>query len=63
MKGKITTIRKIISDFQTTKIELQKWIPANWKELYNELDAEHRRAFWRTIIKGVKIDENGAITW
>ena len=32
---------------------------ANWKELYNELDAEHRRAFWRNIIKGVKIDENG----
>lgn len=42
---------------EPTKKEVK--FTANWKELYNELDAEHRRSFWRTIINGVKIDENG----
>ena len=50
MKGKITTIRKIISDFQTTKIELEKWIPDNWKELsYGELVYKHDKKTNRSI--------------
>ena len=50
MKGKITTIRKIISDFQTTKIELEKWIPDNWKELsYGELVYKHDKKSNRSI--------------
>jgi hypothetical protein len=50
MKGKITTIRKIISDFQTTKIELGKGIPANWKELsYGELVCKHTKKADRSI--------------
>lgn len=32
---------------------------SNWKDLYQELDDEHRRSFWRSLIKEVKIDENG----
>ena len=35
---------------------------ANWKSLYQELDDEHRRAFWRGLIKEVKISEDGKPT-
>jgi len=31
----------------------------NWKSLYEELDEEHRRAFWRGLIKEVKVNEKG----
>ena len=34
----------------------------NWKSLYEELDEEHRRAFWRGLIKEVKISEDGKPT-
>lgn len=30
----------------------------NWKDVYRMLDDEHRRCFWRGLIKGVRIDEN-----
>lgn len=32
---------------------------AGWKDVYQQLDGEHRRAFWRGLIAGVEIDENG----
>lgn len=50
MKGKITTIKRIITDFQNTKIELEKWIPDNWKELsYGELVYKHDKKPNRSI--------------
>lgn len=30
----------------------------NWKTLYQRLDDEHRRAFWRNIIKGIELNKD-----
>lgn len=30
----------------------------NWKNLYEKLDDEHKRAFWRRTIKEIRFDEN-----
>ena len=30
----------------------------NWKDLYQKLDDEHKRAFWRRTIKEIRFDEN-----
>ena len=33
----------------------------NWKELYNALNRENKRAFWRKYIKAIKLDLDGKI--
>jgi DNA invertase Pin-like site-specific DNA recombinase len=33
----------------------------NWKDLYNALNRENKRAFWRKYIKGIKLDLDGNI--
>lgn len=33
-----------------------KIFASNWKELYMELDEDHRRSFWRNIIKKIIVD-------
>lgn len=32
-------------------------LQSGWKEIYNALDEEHRRAFWRSFIRSIEIDE------
>jgi len=33
-------------------------LPNNWKEVYEELDVEHRRIFWSKIIKRIEVSEH-----
>ena len=33
----------------------------DWKSLYNALNRENKRAFWRKYIKAIKLDENGRL--
>lgn len=42
----------IVKDFSKIEGILQ----AGWKEIYNNLDEEHRRAFWRSFIQSIEID-------
>lgn len=35
---------------------LQKLFSGNWKSVYEELDAEHRNAFWKSIITEIRLD-------
>lgn len=51
------------SEIQQKIAELSKIAPvktqnfaSNWKEIYNELDAEHRRLFWRNLVKEIAVD-------
>lgn len=37
---------------------LQKLFSGNWKEIYAELDAEHRGVFWKSIIREIRLDMN-----
>lgn len=39
-------------DFDKIKAVLQ----SGWKEIYSELDYEHKRAFWRTFVEEIVID-------
>lgn len=38
--------------------EYRKNFSSGWQTLYKELDMEHRRTFWKRIIKAVYFDEN-----
>lgn len=42
------------------ELEIRKEVRANlagnWKELYSQLDRSHKKAFWKNIIKEIKID-------
>lgn len=40
---------------------LKGLLETDYRALYNELDKEHRKAFWRNIIKEFSIDENKKI--
>lgn len=42
----------IVKDFSKIEGILQ----AGWKEIYNNLDEEHRRAFWRSFIQSIEIN-------
>lgn len=35
---------------------IQKIFSGDWKAVYNDLDAEHRNAFWKSVIKGIHLD-------
>lgn len=37
---------------------LQKIFSGDWKAIYEELDSEHRNAFWKSIIKEIRLDMN-----
>ena len=36
-------------------------IKSDWKELYNALNAENKRAFWRKYVKRIKMNDDGTI--
>jgi hypothetical protein len=42
----------VIQDFSHIEAVLQ----GGWKTIYNSLDDEHKRAFWRSFIKSIEID-------
>lgn len=37
---------------------LQKIFSGDWRAVYEELDAEHRNAFWKSVIKEIHLDMN-----
>ena len=40
----------------------EELLKSDWKELYNALNRENKRAFWRKYIKEIKINEKGVFT-
>ena len=36
-------------------------LKTDWRSIYNKLDREHRRAFWRKYIKAIELDETGRL--
>ena len=37
-------------------LEIQKSVSGDWQGLYEKLDATHRKAFWKRIIKEIHVD-------
>lgn len=54
-KSKTAEIQKKIAELQKIPPVKTKIFASNWKDLYAELDEEHKRSFWRNIISGVEI--------
>ena len=52
-------LQKIIADLSKEPKHTEDVFTANWKDVYKMLDEEHRRSFWRRLIRLVILDENG----
>ena len=57
-KDKSAELQRMIAELSKEPAKKEIKFTTNWKSLYEELDAEHRRAFWRGLIKGVTVDRN-----
>ena len=36
--------------------KIESILSEGWKDIYNALDEEHKRAFWRSFIKSIEIN-------
>lgn len=52
-------LQRIIADLSKEPKQVEDVFIGNWKEVYQMLDAEHRRGFWRNLIEELVIDEDG----
>ena len=57
-KDKSAELQLKIAELSKEPVKKEIRFETNWKSLYEELDDEHKRAFWRGLIKGVVINEN-----
>lgn len=46
-----------------TSDELRELLPDGWRELYAELTVQHRQAFWRRIVREIKVEMGGEVTF
>lgn len=57
-KSKSAELQRIIADLSRIEPVKEDCFTAGWKDVYEMLDEEHRRSFWRNIIKAVRVDED-----
>lgn len=57
-KQKSAELNRIIADLSRTEPIKTQIFEKGWKEVYEMLDDEHKRSFWRNLIKEVKINED-----
>ena len=57
-KDKSAELQRKIAELSKEPVKKEIRFETNWKSLYEELDDEHKRAFWRGLIKGIVVDEN-----
>lgn len=55
-KEKRDAIKKEIEEISIEPAREVANLPDNWRTIYEQLDDEHRRAFWRAIVKEIRID-------
>ena len=54
-KAQAAELQRKIAELQKNPPLKSQNFTANWKEIYAELDAEHRRAFWRGLIREIVV--------
>lgn len=53
------SLQKQIADLsKTTPLKTQNFV-SNWKDLYLQLDEEHRRSFWHGLLQQIVVNEQG----
>ena len=56
LEAKLGEEQRLQSESVTDYKSLEKLFSGNWLDIYNKLDAEHKNAFWKKIIKEIVID-------
>lgn len=57
-KAKRDDIKKALANLQCDDIRTVVSLPKNWLELYNSLDFEHKRAFYRDVFEAIYLSKN-----
>lgn len=60
-KEKRRAISEEIALLKKPAIRKEIQMPTNWKDIYEQLDNQHKQAFWSSIIKTIYIAPNGKI--
>ena len=55
-KSRSAEIQQKIAEIQKIPVLKTQNFASNWRNLYQELDDEHRRLFWRNLIKEIVVD-------
>lgn len=58
-KKEAEILQKKIAELSKQDQPKAKSFEKGWKDLYETLTEENKRSFWRSLIKGVEVDENG----
>jgi hypothetical protein len=58
-KKEAEILQKKIAELSKQEQPKTKSFEKGWKDLYETLTEENKRSFWRSLIKGVEVDENG----
>lgn len=58
-REKSAELQQIIAELSKEPVIKEVKFTSDWKTLYKELDYEHRRAFWRGLIKEIVLDKDG----
>lgn len=59
-----TLLAEQLDDLKTNVVTVESFAPlqkifsGNWLSVYEELDAEHRNAFWKSIVQEIRLDMN-----
>lgn len=62
-RAKRDSIKAEISNIKSSSVSTQAvQLPDNWREVYNELDDVHKRAFWSRIIKKIDVKASNSFT-
>ena len=60
-RKKSAELQKIIAELQKKPALKAQNFASNWKDVYQLLDDEHKRSFWRGLISGIVIDLEGQV--
>ena len=56
-KEKSADLQRKIAELSKEPKETPNIFTANWKDVYQMLDDEHKRSFWHGLIKDIQIDK------
>ena len=57
--AKSADIQRKIAELERQPAPKPNKFTAGWKEVYQQLDQMHRRAFWRGLVTGIEVDQDG----
>ena len=57
-KERSAELQRTIAELAKEPKETVNVFTADWKDVYQMLDAEHKRSFWHGLIREIRIDEN-----